>query len=273
MNGKLFRQKLHAGERLYGTMIVSDSPKLPSIVTGLGLDFVFIDTEHIANDRKQVAWMCQAYAALGITPVVRINRPDPYTACMTLDGGAQGIIAPYVESPEEVRDLVGAVKFRPLKGKRLHDMLEGKQTLEPALSDYLANYNANNSLIVNIESIPAMERLDEILAVPGLDAVLVGPHDLTTSLGISEQYHHRAYIEAVDEIIRKCRARNVGVGNHVMVKDGASQEIRWAKLGMNLIIHWSDVNAFKYGMENSLAEIKSGIGDQPEKTSSASLDI
>ncbi|MGD0004279.1 MAG: aldolase/citrate lyase family protein [Anaerolineaceae bacterium] len=273
MNGKLFRQKLHSGERLYGTMIVSDSPKWIPTVSGLGLDFVFIDTEHIANDRKQVAWMCQAYAALGITPVVRINRPDPYTACMTLDGGAQGIIAPYVESPEEVSALVGAVKFRPLKGKRLHDMLEGKLTLEPALSDYLANYNANNSLIVNIESIPALEALDEILAVPGLDAVLVGPHDLTTSLGISEQYHHRAYIEAVDEIIRKSRAHNVGVGNHVMVKDGAAQEIRWAKLGMNLIIHWSDTNAFRYGMEDSLAEIKRGIGDLPEKTSSSGLDV
>jgi 4-hydroxy-2-oxoheptanedioate aldolase len=273
MNGKLFRQKLHSGERVYGTMIVSDSPKWPSIVSGLGLDFVFIDTEHIANDRKQVAWMCQAYAALGLTPVVRINRPDPYLACQTLDGGAQGIIAPYVESPEEVRELVGAVKYRPLKGKRLRDMLEGKLTLEPALSDYLANYNANNSLIVNIESIPAMQALDEILAVPGLDGVLVGPHDLTTSLGISEQYHHRAYIDAVDEIIRKARAHNVGAGNHVMVKDGAAQEIRWAKMGMNMIIHWSDTNAFRYGMENSLAEIKRGIGDQPEKTSSAGFDI
>ena len=274
MNGKLFRQKLHSGERVYGTMIVSDSPKWISAVSGLGLDFVFIDTEHIANDRKQVAWMCQAYEALGITPIVRINRPDPYLACQTLDGGAQGIIAPYVESPEEVRELVGAVKYRPLKGKRLRDMLEGRISLEPAAQEYLANNNVNNSLIVNIESIPALKALDDILAVPGLDGVLVGPNDLTTSLGIPEQYHHRAYIEAVDEIIRKGRAHNIGVGNHVVIKDGAAQEIRWAKLGMNMIVHWTDYYAFRYGLMDSLAQIKRGVGDIPdEKASAGGLDV
>ncbi len=256
-------------------MVVCDSPKWIPTISGLGLDFVFIDTEHIANDRKQVAWMCQAYAALGVTPVVRINRPDPYLACQALDGGAQGIIAPYVESPEEVRALVGAVKYRPLKGKRLRDMLDGKITLEPALEAYLARYNANNSLIANIESIPAMEALDEILDVPGLDGVLIGPHDLTTSLGISEQYHAQAYIDAVDEIIRKARAHGVGAGNHVQVKDGAEQEIRWAKMGMNMIVHWSDTNAFRYGMEDSLAMIKGGLGDgaRPEIVSVSSTDV
>jgi 4-hydroxy-2-oxoheptanedioate aldolase len=263
MNGKQFREKLHAGERLYATLIVSDSPHWPPVVAGLGLDFVFIDTEHIAMDRRQVSWMCRAYAALGLPPIVRIPRPDPFLACMTLDGGAQGIIAPYVETPDQVRELVGAVKYRPLKGKKLHDVLAGELTLDAPTAAYLASYNENNSLIVNIESRPALDALDEILAVPGLDGTLVGPHDLSINLGIPEQYQHPAYISAVDEIIRKSRAASVGVGAHVMYAGGATQEIRWAKLGANLIIHQADYQTFRFGMEAALAEIKTALGDQP----------
>jgi 4-hydroxy-2-oxoheptanedioate aldolase len=263
MNGKQFREKLHAGERLYGTLIVSDSPSWPPVVGNLGLDFVFIDTEHVALDRRQVSWMCHTYAGLGLPPVVRIPRPDPYLACMTLDGGAQAIIAPYVESPDDVRQLVGAVKYRPLKGKKLQAVLGGKSSLEPELVEYLANYNENNSLIVNIESLPALEALDEILAVPGLDGVLVGPHDLTTSLGIAEQYQHPTYIAAVDEIIRKCRAHSIGVGTHVNYADGVDQEIRWAQMGANLIVHMADIKIFRFGLQAALTEIKLALGDKP----------
>jgi 2-keto-3-deoxy-L-rhamnonate aldolase RhmA len=261
MNGTQFREKLHNGERLYGTMIVSDSPRWPAVVSSLGLDFVFIDTEHTALDRQVVSHMCQTYAALGLPPVVRIPRPDPYQACMLLDGGALGIIAPYVESPEEVRMLVGAVKYRPLKGKKLSAALSGKAPLPPELAAYLAEYNENNSLIINIESIPAIEALDEILAVPGLDGVLVGPHDLTTNMGIATQYQHPEYILAVDEIVRKCRARGIGVGTHVMYPGGIDQEIHWAKLGANLIVHLADMNAFRFAMETDLAKIKQALGD------------
>ena len=262
MNGKQFREELHAGKRLYGTMIVSDSPRWPPVVSSLGLDFVFIDTEHTARDRETVSWLCQAYAALGLAPVVRIPRPDPYQACMALDGGAQGIIAPYVESVEEVRQMVGAVKYRPLKGKKLRAVLAGEAVLDAASAEYLAHYNENNSLIINIESVPALDALDEILAVPGLDGVLVGPHDLTTNLGVAEQYHHPAYIEAVDTIVRKCRERQIGVGAHVMYRDGAPQEIRWAQMGANLIVHWADISAFQFAMQAALGEIKQALGDQ-----------
>jgi len=263
MNGKQFREKLHAGERLYGTLIVSDSPRWPPVVSGLGLDFVFLDTEHVARDREKVSWLCQAYAAYGLPPVVRLPSPDPYQATAVLDGGARGIIAPYVESAEEVRRMVGAVKFRPLKGKKLRAALAGEAPLEPELADYLAGYNEQNSLIINIESVPALAALDEILAVPGLDGVLVGPHDLTTSLGVPEQYFHPAYVEAVDTIICKCRARQIGVGVHVMYSGGVAQEARWAQMGANLLVHGSDLRAFRYGLQPELDQLKKALGDGP----------
>ena len=118
------RRKLHAGDPVFGTLIVSPSPQWPAVVRGCGLDFVFIDTEHIALDRGELGWMCQTYSALGIPPLVRITSPDPYEATVALDGGAAGVIAPYVESPKQARALRGAVKLRPIKGHKLQSMLD-----------------------------------------------------------------------------------------------------------------------------------------------------
>src|SRR5277367_4121726 len=116
-----FKARLRAGQNLYGTLIVSTSPRYPAEVVKVGFDFVFIDTEHIAIDRSLLSWMCQTYRGYGLTPVVRIPAPDPYQACMAMDGGACGLIAPYIETAAQARALVGAVKYRPLKGRKLEE--------------------------------------------------------------------------------------------------------------------------------------------------------
>lgn len=252
---------------MYGTLIVSPSPSWPNLVSTIGLDFVFIDTEHIPIDRYDLSWMCRAYRAMNIAPVVRIPAPDPYQACTVLDGGACGVIAPYVETVEEVQKLVGAVKLRPIKGDKLKQILSGKSSPEAVLAEYLRERNADNVLIVNIESRPAMDCLDDILKVPGLDAVLVGPHDLSCSLGVPEQYSNPVFVEAVDEIIRKAREHNVGAGIHLIYPDGGlEQEIRWGQAGANLIIHGADAIAFRDTMRRELDRIKSALGDgRPEE--------
>ncbi|MCC6494547.1 MAG: aldolase, partial [Pirellulales bacterium] len=183
------RDKLQAG-RVYGTLVTANSPVWPGMLARTGLDFVFIDTEHVPLDRETVSWMCRTYGALGLAPVVRIGSPCPVAACQMLDGGAAGVIAPYVETPDQVRALVGAVKHRPVKGGRLPGVIAGGAECEPALRTYLDRRNSAQLCIVNIESTPALERLDEILAVDGLDVVLIGPHDLSCSLGVPEQYDH-----------------------------------------------------------------------------------
>lgn len=128
--------------------------------------------------------MCRTYAALGLAPIVRIPSPDPYEACVALDGGAEGVLAPYIEMPEQVRRLAGAVRHRPLKGALLEQITHEGIAPEEPLRSYLANRCAGNLLLINIESVPALDALEEILDVPGIDAVQVGPHDLTTSLGV-----------------------------------------------------------------------------------------
>src|SRR5208282_2021481 len=100
------------------------------------------------------------------------------------------------ETADQIRALAGAVKLRPLKGRRLQEALRDRNSLEPELREYVDNRNADKILIANIESVPAIENLHEICSVPGLDAVLIGPHDLSCSLGVPEQYQHPRFDEA-----------------------------------------------------------------------------
>ncbi len=257
--GTSLRELLGSGRRAYGTLIVSPSPRWPDTVAQLGLDFVFIDTEHIALDRAQLSWMCQAYRTLGLPPLVRIPSPDPYQACMALDGGAAGIVAPYVETVEQVRALRGAVKLRPIKGARLDAALRDPATLEPDLAFYLDARNRETLLVINIESVPAVDRLDELLAEPGIDAVLIGPHDLSCSLGVPENYDHPRFEETVLAIIRCARARGVAVGMHAWM--GIDRFAVWAEAGLNLIIHSADILAMRDKLGPEIRDLRARLGD------------
>ena len=265
MTGSELRHALHNGQRVYGTCITSTSPHMVPALAGLGLDFVFIDTEHVPVPRHTLAWMCRTYRAMGMAPVVRVPSPDPYEATMALDAGACGLIAPYVETVEQVRALAGAVKWRPLRGQRLDAILAGDDQPEPALAEYIARANEQHVLIVNIESQPAIDALEAIVRVPELDAVLIGPHDLSTNLGIPEQYRHPTFDQAVRRIIRTAREANVGAGIHYWL--GLDQEIDWSRHGANLIVHGGDILLFRQIMQRDLAELREALGDAaPEST-------
>ena len=273
MNGKELALALKKGDYAYGTCILSSSTLWPKVVASIDLDFVFIDTEHVPLDRGIVSCMCKMYNAVNLAPIVRIPSPDPYQASMVLDGGASGIIAPYIETAEQVRQLIGAVKNKPLKGVKLKNMLSEKEDFEPALIDYISEHNQEHVLIINIESVPAMEALDEILTVKGLDAVLIGPHDLSCSLGIPEQYQHHLFIQAVETIIEKTRAHNIGAGIHVSHAVGFDQEILWAKKGANLIMHGNDLMAFRNAIQEEIQRIKESLGESSANTSDSGLII
>ncbi|MEK3910591.1 HpcH/HpaI aldolase/citrate lyase family protein [Paenibacillus sp. FSL H7-0331] len=253
---------LRSGQRVYGTLIISTSPRWPVEVRKLGIDFVFIDTEHMSIDRDMLSWMCRTYSALGLAPIVRIPSPDPYEASKAMDAGAAGIVAPYIETVEQVQALRGAVKLRPIKGEKLARIVQGHEEPEEPLAAYLEQYNAGNILIVNIESEPALEALDAILQVPQLDGVLIGPHDLSCSLNVPEQYDHPVFKEAVSTIIRKARAAHVAAGIHYFW--GVEQEIAWGQEGLNLFVHASDMTAFIAQMERDLNEIKLKLGDSSQ---------
>ena len=260
MTHQQLRAAFRQGQPAYGTLIVSDSPRWPAQVAQIGLDFVFVDTEHIAIDRKELSWMCQVYAGLGLPPIVRIPAPDPYAATMALDAGAVGVVAPYVETVEQVRALRGAVKLRPIKGARLEAVLAGRAKFEPELTAYQQKHSAENILMINIESVPAIERLDALLAVEDLDAVLIGPHDLSSSLGQPERYDTPEFEAALRTIAHKARARGVGVAIHSWM--GVAYEAALARVGFNIFIHSADIIAMKEKLSAEIRELRAALGER-----------
>lgn len=263
-----FLGRLRGGETLLGTLIVSTSPAWPRALEGSGLDFVFLDTEHIPLDRGPLGWMCQAYGRMGLPPLVRVPSPDPFAAAMALDAGAAGLVVPYVESASQVQALRGAVKFRPVKGERLARRLSGEE-FEPALEDYLKARNSH-PLIANIESVPALQALDEILAVPGLDAVLIGPHDLSCSLGLPERYDHPEFLRACGTVLHKARRAGLGAGIHCL---GEAEDLaRFNALGANLLIYASDLALFPRSLRRDLRAFQ-GLRGTRRELPSASEEI
>lgn len=252
-------EKLKNGQNIYGTCITSTAPLWPAAIKSTGVDFVFIDTEHVPLGRAELAQMCQSFKALGITPIVRIPNPDPSLACQAIDGGAKGIVAPYLESKQQIIDLVGATKFRPLKGEKLVAYLKPDAVIPPEMAAYLTKYNHGNMCIANIESVTAMENLDELLSVPGLDAVFIGPHDLSVSMGLPEDYDHPEFEKAVQFIIRTTRAKGLSIGIHFSL--APERQIQWIKEGVNIIVHSFDVALFVQKLKSDLQLIKAYTGD------------
>lgn len=151
------------------------------------------------------------------------------------------------------------MKLRPLKGKKLEEILAGRRKLDGEMAEYVPKFNEGSALLVNIESVPAVEALDEILAVPGLDGVLIGPHDLSCSLGVPEQYDHPLFDEAVMTITTKARAKNVGVAMHNMPL--VEQDIKYGKAGINLILRRSDIELFRTALREDLSRLRHSLGE------------
>jgi len=268
MNSVEFLKKLKDGERLFGTLITSPSPKFFAAAAGVGIDSVFIDLEHFPTDWDQLKWMCSLCRALGLTTIVRISRPDPFEACKVLDAGADGIVAAYIEKPEQVQQLRSAVKLRPLKGEKMEDILTGKSKLESDMESYVNSFNEGQILMINIESVPAVKALDDLLNVTGLDGILIGPHDLSCSLGIPEQYDHNLFEQTIKQIINKAKNKNIGIGIHNLPK--TEQEIKYAEDGINLIFHLADISLFRNALYDDISRIKKGLD---EKFSGTRKDI
>ena len=210
----------------------------------------------------EVAALCQLYSAMGIAPIVRIPSPDPFRACQMLDAGATGVVAPYIETVEQVNEMVGAIKYRPLKGKRLQKALQNPLTVELEQNQYLENYNLGKLCIINIESIPAVENLDKLLKVPGLDAVFIGPHDLSVNMGLPEKYDHPDFEKMVELIISKCREHNIAVGIHF--SESPNRQVKWMKAGANIIIHSSDIAIFSQKLSADIQLIRKSENDESQ---------
>jgi len=265
MEKRNFLDKVKNGEKAYGTSIVSKSPIWAIVAQKAMLDFVFIDMEHNSDMYNEIANLSQAYKSLGIVPLVRIPNTDYHTACTVRDAGAIGVVIPYVERVEQVRDLVGATKYRPLKGVFLRNLITGKVKLTGSLESYISEFNKESISIITIESKAGLVNIDALLNVPGLDGVIIGPRNLSISMRIPEEYENPRFEKAIKEIIHRTRDKGLAVGVHL--PGNPDLQIKCLKEGCNMILHGSDISLYEQKLIEDLASIKKsaeemGIKDQ-----------
>ena len=215
-------------------------------------------------NRAEMARTCELLKAMGIAPIVRISYADPNLASMAVDAGAIGIVAPYIENDGQARQLVGAVKYKPLKGHTLNQLIEGKEKASEKLKTYLDKLSQELLCIANIESVKAIENLDSILSVEGLDAVFIGPHDLSVSLGLPEEYDNPLFEAAVKEIIEKTRKKGLSIGIHF--SQSPDRQIKWVNEGANIILHSFDIALFTQKLIKDMHVIRQGVGDDTLKS-------
>ena len=254
MNGTELKERVHSGGIVYGTMIsLARNPRWSSAMSSFGLDYAIIDTEHSPRSRSDVADFLAAFNYSGVTSIVRVPIPDPHYVTMALDAGAQGVLAPYCETVEEVKEVVGAAKWRPLKGALLRKAVETGEFPSQATKDYLAKINQNNICIIGIESVPAIERLDSMLQVKDIDAVFVGPNDLAISLGVPDQYDHPDYEAALRRILSICKAHNTPTLIHHQT---VALTQKWLREGARFVLYSTDFRAMHNGFREEFGAIK-----------------
>ena len=263
MRGQQLREKLHAGERVYGIALEGyGQPRFPKYFADVGLDFVWLDSEHAPNNRETIAWALQLYAAHGVAPLLRIPEISASQAAMGVDAGAHGIIVPYVETVEQVKALVGAVKYRPLKGAALASAVDHGAFPNEETRRYLDAYNPDANLIIMVESPAGVENLPALLSVGGVDAVMIGPHDLSISHGIPEQYDHPVFVEALERVITVCQARHVGVGMH-FISGSVDWALDWVRRGFNFVSYRGDTLFVARGIKHELHYLREQMDGVP----------
>ena len=183
MRANHVRRRLAAGEPSVGTWLSLPSPEAAEYVSKLGFDWLVADAEHNPIDIRTLAQMFAAMANSGTAPMVRIPWNTPENFKRVLDAGAWGVVVPMVNSREEAERAVEATRYHPLGNRSVGG---GRHALSwgTSAAEYYHHANDEVLLVLQIEHIAGVERADEILSVPGVDACFIGPNDLAASMGL-----------------------------------------------------------------------------------------
>ncbi|MBS1905548.1 MAG: HpcH/HpaI aldolase/citrate lyase family protein [Actinobacteria bacterium] len=207
-----FRDRLADADRaLIGLWACTGSPLVTEIAAGSGLDWLLIDGEHSANTLESLQTQLQTVAAYPITPLVRVPWNDPVLIKQVLDLGAQNLIVPMVSSADEARAAVAATRYPP-EGVRGVGSALARSARWNRVERYLVEAAQHVSLTVQIETAAGVNAAAEIAAVDGVDAVFVGPSDLSASMGLLGQQTHPDVVAAVEHVFAAVTAAGKPVG-------------------------------------------------------------
>jgi 2-keto-3-deoxy-L-rhamnonate aldolase RhmA len=227
------KRALKGGQSVVGTMVVEfRQPSVMQLLANAGFDFVIVDNEHGPFGLETIADLTRAAKQLGLTPIVRI--PDltyPYIA-QSLDSGAQGVMIPRVFNVEQVHQALQIMKYPPL-GIRGNALSRGYTDFRSGpVTEAMAQANEETMLVIQIETQGALDNLEEIVSIRGVDVALIGPNDLSIALGVPGQMEHPRLKSAIQKTIDLCQQHHVFPAIHI---NSLELAVHWAKQGMRLV--------------------------------------
>ncbi|MBM3240133.1 aldolase [Candidatus Poribacteria bacterium] len=236
MRIKEIKKTLQSGKLLLGTFIMEFGvPSIATVMASAGSDFIIVDMEHSTFTMETVGRIVRAARGSDLPSIVRVPAIERHFISRALDAGATGVMIPRIESRKNVEDVVEWAKYAPEGDRGVafgigHTDYGDFRKLDGV--KYTKQANEDLLIVVQIETAKSIENLDEIFSVGGIDAILVGPYDLSTSMGISGQLEHPRMINAIEEIINKAKQYKIILGCYV--NDFESGK-RWVDAGMRLL--------------------------------------
>jgi 2-keto-3-deoxy-L-rhamnonate aldolase RhmA len=203
---------LREGQCALGAETALMYPGAPLIYADGGLDFVWIDLEHTLTSLERVGVVIQLARLAGITPIVRVPELRSGLIRALLDNGAQGIILPFVETPEVVAELVSWCRFHPRGRRGVGSPQLANDFTAVSVAEHVTGADEEILVAVQVESLPGVERIEEIVAVEGLDVVCLGLADLSISCGVPGVVGDAQVVAAAERVIASATARGVAAG-------------------------------------------------------------
>lgn len=248
------RKRIVGGECVYGMMIrQARDPGAPCIFAAAGFDFVFIDMEHGNYSMETVADLIRGARSVGLATIVRVPQLERLFISRVLDAGAEGIMVPMTSTREQAKEIIRWAKYPPF-GERGLGGQTGQTDYRPAKADQLIKEaNDHTVVIAQIETQEAVENIDAILSVEGIDVGLIGPNDLSVSIGIPDQLGSEKVTQAIDKVVESAKKHGKASGIHIGNIDAVK---KWRAKGMRVLAYLTDVGFMFNGSRSALEEMK-----------------
>ncbi|MBQ6035727.1 MAG: 4-hydroxy-3-methylbut-2-en-1-yl diphosphate synthase [Lachnospiraceae bacterium] len=248
------KEKLRRGETALGTHIMLNHNATTEMIASLGYDYLWIDTEHASTSLEQVTGHLLAARSMGVPAIVRVPWNDPVRLKPILEMGPEGILAPMVNSADEARRFVDACLYPP-KGSRGFGPQHANFFGRVPLDEYLKNAEEDMMRLIQIEHVKAVRALDEILAVEGIDAYIIGPMDLSGSIGKLGQLEDPEVNALLKEIVTTVHAAGKIAGVSFGMTDAAGIR-KWKDLGVDMISLGCESDYILAGASKQLKDLR-----------------
>jgi 2-keto-3-deoxy-L-rhamnonate aldolase RhmA len=248
------RKKVLAGEYVYGMMIRQGrDPGTPAIFAAAGYDFCFFDMEHGNYSMETVADLIRGCKSVGIGSVIRVPHLETHFISRVLDAGAEGIMVPMTSKREQAERIVRYSKFTPLGARGFGNQTGQTDYKVLKTVEFMKEANEHTLIIAQIETKEAIENIEEILDVEGIDVGLIGPNDLSISLGVPDLMGSEVMTQAIDRVVQAAKKKKKASGMHIGSIDALK---KWRSKGMTVLAYSTDIGFMYSASKSALDQLK-----------------